>query len=291
MSDSPETRTGEIPGGELSEAVELSDGVSIPRVGLGVFQVPPAQTEEVVHLALGAGYRHIDTAAAYDNEDGVGRAVASSSLARDDVFVTTKLWNSNQGRDRPRQAVEASLGRLGLDFVDLYLIHWPVPGRDRYVETWEALLDLQRDGLSRAVGVCNFLPEHLDRVSHATGVMPPINQIEMHPQFRQDELRAYHREHGIVTEAWSPLAKARILDEPVLRAISEHHHRTAAQVVLRWHLQLGNVVIPKSITPARIEANLDLFGFELSESEMDEISSLDRGRRTGPDPAKFSFGA
>jgi 2,5-diketo-D-gluconate reductase A len=285
MSDLPETRTGEIP------AVELGDGVSIPRVGLGVFQVPPAQTEEVVHFALGAGYRHIDTAAAYDNEDGVGRALASSSLARDDVFVTTKLWNAEQGRDRPRQALETSLGRLGLDFVDLYLIHWPVPSNDRYVETWEALLDLQRDGLSRVVGVSNFLPEHLDRISHATGVMPPINQVELHPQLRQDELRAYHREHGIVTEAWSPLAKARILDEPVLRAVSERHDRTPAQVVLRWHLQLGNVVIPKSITPARIEANLDIFGFELSEAEVDEISSLDCGRRTGPDPAKFSFGA
>jgi diketogulonate reductase-like aldo/keto reductase len=285
MTDPSEIRTGEIP------AAGLGGGVSIPRVGLGVFQVPPAQTEEVVHVALGAGYRHIDTAAAYDNEDGVGRALASSSLPRDGVFVTTKLWNSEHGRDRPRQALEASLGRLGLDFVDLYLIHWPVPSHDRYVETWEALLDLQRDGLTRAAGVSNFLPEHLERVSHATGVMPPINQVEMHPQFRQDELCAYHRDHGIVTEAWSPLAKARILDEPILSAISERHGRTPAQVVLRWHLQLGNVVIPKSITPARIESNLDLFGFELSEAEMDQISSLDCGRRVGPDPATFSFGA
>lgn len=285
MTESPEAETSPIP------VAELGEEVSIPRVGLGVFQIAPVETEEVVRLALEAGYRHIDTAAAYDNEEGVGRALSSSSLDRDEVFVTTKLWNSQHGRERPKQALGASLERLGFDYVDLFLIHWPVPSRDRYVETWEALLDLQADGLARAVGVSNFLPEHLDRLKEATDVMPPINQVELHPHLRQDELRAYHREHGIVTEAWSPLAKARILDEPILQAIAERHGRTAAQVVLRWHLQLGNVVIPKSITPARIAANLDLFDFELSDDEVEEISSLDRDRRIGPDPETFSFGA
>jgi 2,5-diketo-D-gluconate reductase A len=276
---------------ELRAAMELRGGVSIPQVGLGVFQVAPMQTEEVVSVALKAGYRHIDTAAAYDNEEGVGRALSSSGLERGEVFLTTKLWNSQQGRDRAEPALRASLDRLRIDFVDLYLIHWPVPSHDRYVETWEALLDLQRGGLARAVGVSNFLPEHLERLSKATGIMPPINQVEVHPHLRQDELRAYHREHGIVTEAWSPLARGGVLDEPVLTAIAGRHRRTAAQVVLRWHLQLGNVVIPKSITPDRIKANLNVTTFRLSEVEMDEISSLDRGRRTGPDPATFSFGA
>ena len=285
MTESPEAETSPIP------VAELGEEVSIPRVGLGVFQVAPTETEEVVRFALEAGYRHIDTAAAYDNEEGVGRALSSSSLDRDEVFVTTKLWNSQHGRERPSPALEASLDRLGLDYVDLYLIHWPVPSHDRYVETWEALLDLQGAGLARAIGVSNFLPEHLDRLKEATDVMPPINQVELHPHFCQDELRAYHREHGIVTEAWSPLAKARILDEPILQAIAERRGRTAIQVVLRWHLQLGNVVIPKSVTPARIAANLDLFDFELSDGEVEEISSLDRGRRIGPDPETFSFGA
>lgn len=285
MTQSPEAETSPIP------VAELGEKVFIPRVGLGVFQVAPVETEEVVSLALAAGYRHIDTAAAYDNEEGVGRALSSSSLERDEVFVTTKLWNSQHGRDQARPALQASLDRLGLDYVDLFLIHWPVPSHDRYVETWEALLELRGDGLARAVGVSNFLPKHLDRLKEATDVMPPINQVELHPHLVQDELRAYHREHGIVTEAWSPLAKARILDEPILQGIAERHGRTAAQVVLRWHLQLGNVVIPKSITPARIAANLDLFDFELSDDEMEEISSLDRGRRTGPDPETFSFGA
>jgi 2,5-diketo-D-gluconate reductase A len=270
-------------------AVGLGADVTIPQLGFGVFQVPDDETEAAVAHAFEAGYRHVDTAAIYGNERAVGRAVAASGLARDEVFVTTKLWNNRQGADSAPQALAASLERLGLEYVDLYLIHWPAPAQDKYLETWEAFLELQQEGLTRAIGVSNFQPAHLERIIAATGVSPAINQIELHPWLQQEELRAYGAEHRIVTEAWSPLAQGGShLAEPALVAIAAAHGKTVAQVILRWHLQLGNVVIPKSATPARIRENADVFDFELSAADLDAIRGLDRGERTGFDPDTFS---
>jgi 2,5-diketo-D-gluconate reductase A len=266
-------------------AVDLGGDVTIPQLGFGVFQVPPGETEQAVALALEAGYRHIDTATIYRNEAGVGRALAASGLGRDEVFVTTKLWNDAQGR--APQAFEESLERLGLDHVDLYLIHWPAAGADRYVDAWKALLELQESGRTRAIGVSNFQVPHLRRIIDETGVSPSINQIELHPYLQQEELRAFGAEQQIVTEAWSPLAQGAVLGDPVVTAIAEAAGRTPAQVVLRWHIQLGNVVIPKSVTPQRIRENLALFDFELSAADLDALRGLDRGERTGPDPDVF----
>jgi len=269
--------------------VTLANGVTIPQVGFGVFKVPDDKTEAVVRTALDAGYRAIDTAAMYGNERGVGRAVASSGLPRDDVFVTTKLWNTDQGRNAALKAFDASMANLGLDVLDLYLVHWPAPSNDRYVETWLAFEQLLRDGRVRAIGVSNFQPVHLRRLFDETGVRPVINQIELHPWLVQDELRAFHAEHGIVTEAWSPIGRGgELLDEPTITDIAQQHDRTAAQVVLRWHLQLGHVVIPKSATPERIRTNLELFDFQLTDDEMAAISGLNKDRRLGPDPATFA---
>ncbi len=265
----------------------LRDGVEIPQIGFGVFQVPPAETAEVVGRALLAGYRHIDTAAIYRNEVGVGEAIRASGLDRSDVFVTTKCFNDDHGYEQATAALRASLDRLKMEQVDLYLIHWPVPSKDLYLETWRALIDLQAQGLARAIGVSNFEPSHLARIIEETGVTPVINQIELHPRFQQPVLRRTHAELGIVTEAWSPLAQGDVLEDPVITEIGEAHGRTAAQVVLRWHLQLGHVVIPKSVTQRRIEENLDLFGFQLSVGEMEAIGGLDVGQRRGPDPNVF----
>ena len=269
--------------------IALPDEVEIPQLGFGVFQVPPEETEAAVAGALAVGYRHIDTAAAYRNERGVGAAIAASGLPREEVFVTTKLWNSQQGHDAALEAIDKSLGRLGMDHVDLYLIHWPVPEQDRYVETWQAFEEIRAQGKARAVGVSNFRVEDLERLAEETATTPAVNQIELHPRFQQRELRAYHAEHGIATEAWSPLAQGAVLEEEAIVAIAEAHGKTAAQVVLRWHLQLDNVVIPKSVTPERIRANFDLFDFELSGEEMAAVEELDRGGRIGPDPATFAM--
>jgi 2,5-diketo-D-gluconate reductase A len=271
--------------------ITLNDGVAIPQLGFGVFQVPPEDTERAVAEALEAGYRHIDTAAAYQNEAGVGRAVAASGLARDDLFVTTKLWNSDQGHDQAIQAFAASAERLRLDTIDLYLIHWPVPMADRYVDSFRALAELQADGRIRSIGVSNFQEAHLRRVVDEVGVTPSVNQVELHPYLQQADLRAVHEELGIATEAWSPLAQGAVLDDPAITAIARAHDRMPAQVVLRWHLQLGNVVIPKSVTPARIRENFALADFELGADELDVIAGLDRGERTGPDPDVFAVGA
>jgi 2,5-diketo-D-gluconate reductase A len=269
-------------------SVDLGADVTIPQLGFGVFQIPDDETERVVLEALEIGYRHIDTAAVYRNEAGVGRAVAASGLARDEVFVTTKLWNNAQGRENAPRALADSLGRLGLDHVDLYLIHWPVPARDLYLETWEALLELQQEGLARAVGVSNFQVPHLERIIEATGVSPAINQIELHPWLQQAPLRAFGAEQRITTEAWSPLAQGGArLEDPVLTAIAEAYGKTVAQVILRWQLQLGNVVIPKSATPARIRQNAELFDFALGVADMDAIAGLDAGDRIGFDPDTF----
>lgn len=267
----------------------LNNGVQIPQLGFGVFQVPPEEAERVVSVALEAGYRSIDTAAAYRNEEGVGRAIAASGLPRGEIFVTTKVWNSDHGYGEALRAFDRSARRLGLDTVDLYLIHWPVPIVDRYAETWRALEKLAADGRVRAIGVSNFKPEHLRRLLAETGTVPAVNQVELHPHLPQTELRALHAEHGIATEAWSPLAQGQVLPDPTVTRLAERHGVTPAQVVLRWHLQLGNIVIPKSATPERIRENFDVFGFELSANDLAAIAELETGQRIGPDPAEFNL--
>jgi diketogulonate reductase-like aldo/keto reductase len=268
--------------------ITLNNGVAMPQLGFGVFQVPDAEATDAVTTALRAGYRSIDTAALYRNESGVGRAIAQSGLRRDELFVTSKVWNSDQGYDSTLRAYDASLSRLGLDFLDLYLIHWPTPKRGRYPETWRALEKLLGDGRVRAIGVSNFRPAHLQRLFDEFDVVPAVNQVELHPRLQQPELREFDAAHGIATEAWAPLAQSVVLDDPVLSAIAQRLGVTTAQVVLRWHLQIGNVVIPKSVTPARIVANIDLFGFELSDEDMKQIADLDRGRRIGADPEQVN---
>ncbi len=267
--------------------IRLSGEVDIPQLGFGVFQVPPKDTAEVATRALLAGYRHIDTAAAYGNEAGVGQAVHAAGLDRGDVFITTKCFNDDQGYQQARRAFKASLQQLELDYLDMYLIHWPVPAHDRYVETWKTFIELQSEGLVRAIGVSNFQPAHLERLIAETGVTPAVNQVELHPHFQQAGLRREHADLGIVTEAWSPLAQGKVLDDPAITEIAEAHGKTPGQVVIRWHLQLANVVIPKSVTPERIEQNFDVFDFSLSESAMAAIEALDAGQRTGPDPDTF----
>ena len=267
--------------------LDLPDGESIPQLGFGVFQVPPEETAEVVLHALETGYRSIDTAAAYENERGVGEALERSGLPREELFITTKLWNDRQGRDSARRAFEQSLERLGLECVDLYLIHWPAPRQNRYLESWETLCELKAEGLARSIGVSNFLPEHLEPLIDATGTAPALNQVELHPLLQQRELRAYHAAKGMLTEAWSPLGRGQLVGDETISRIADAVDRTPAQVILRWHIQLGNVVIPKSVTPERIEENFGLFDFELSADQLHQIETLDRGERTGPDPATF----
>lgn len=267
--------------------VTLASGVVIPQVGFGVFRVDDEDAARVVTDALATGYRSIDTAAVYGNEAGVGAAVAASDLPREELFITSKVWNDAQGRTETRQALEQSLERLGLDHLDLYLIHWPVPSKDRYVETWEVLQELRAEGLTRAVGVSNFQVHHLERVIDEVGVVPDLNQIELHPELPQAELRAFHAERGIATEAWSPLAAGQLVEHPTLAAIGERHGCTPAQVMLRWHLQLGNVIIPKSSNPTRMAENLGLFDFALERDEVAQIEALATGRRIGPDPDVF----
>lgn len=268
--------------------IVLNNRVRVPQLGLGVWRVSDADATDVVGTALRTGYRRIDTAAGYDNEAGVGRAVAQSGLSRDQVFVTTKLANGDHGYDRALRAFDASLSRLGFDYVDLYLIHWPQPRLNRYVETWRALQKIYADGRARAIGVSNFQIPHLRRLFDESGVVPAVNQIELHPYLVQAELRAFHAEHGIATEAWSPLAKGgAMLRDPVIATIAEKYARTPAQVVLRWHVQLGNLVIPKSSRPERIAENIDVLGFELDDDDVRAISDLDIRQRVGPHPDTF----
>jgi 2,5-diketo-D-gluconate reductase A len=267
--------------------VALGENERIPQLGYGVFQVPPRETEQVVAEALSVGYRHIDTAAAYGNEAGVGLALRTSGIDRDELFVTTKCWNEDQGYEQAKRACRASLERLELNHLDLYLIHWPVPAHDRYVETWRAFIELQQEGLVRSIGVSNFQPEHLERVIAETGVTPAINQVELHPYFQQVGLRREDARLGIVTEDYSPLGQGLELEDPVIVAIAREHGKSPAQTVIRWHLQLGDVVIPKSVTPARIAENFDVFDFELSDEQMQAIDALDAGTRIGGDPDTF----
>jgi 2,5-diketo-D-gluconate reductase A len=270
-----------------SPVLTLHDGVEMPQLGFGVFQIAPEETQERVEEALTVGYRHVDTAAAYRNEAGVGAAIAASGVGREDVFVTTKLWNSEQGYDSTLRAFEKSIERLGTGHVDLYLIHWPLPSRDRFLDTWRAFERIKEEGGTRSIGVSNFRVEDLERLEQEAEQRPTVNQVELHPRLQQAELRTWHEEHDILTEAWSPLAQGGLLEEETIETIAAHHERTPAQVILRWHLQLGNVVIPKSATPERIRENFELFDFALSEDDMAAIERLDGGERTGPDPGTF----
>ncbi|MFJ3822004.1 aldo/keto reductase [Streptomyces nodosus] len=266
----------------------LNNGVEMPQLGFGVWQVPDAEAERAVATALEAGYRSIDTAAIYGNEEGVGRAVSASGIARQDLFITTKLWNSDQGYDSTMRAFDASLEKLGLEYVDLYLIHWPVPSQGDFVETYQAFEKIYADGRAKAIGVSNFLPEHLETLIAQTSVIPAVNQIELHPHLQQLAAREYHAEQGIATEAWSPLGQGKgLLEVPAIVAIGQKHNRTPAQIVLRWHIQLGTIVIPKSVTPSRIKENIEVFDFSLDTEDMAAISALNEDRRIGPDPATF----
>jgi 2,5-diketo-D-gluconate reductase A len=270
-------------------AIRLNDGRSIPQLGLGVFQVPARETARVVAHALAIGYRHIDTAQMYGNEGGVGEAVAASGLPREAVFVTTKLSNGNHRPDDARRSFERSLDTLGLDHVDLFLIHWPRPRQDTdgYVVAWRVLEELARDGRARSIGVSNFEIEHLERLAAETDVVPAVNQIELHPYFQNRAVAGWGERHGVVTEAWAPIARGAVLDDPVVTDLAAAHGRTPAQVVLRWHLQRGFVVFPKSSDAARLRENFDLFDFELSPDETARLDALDRGEagRTGPHPS------
>ena len=273
--------------------ITLNDGVQIPQLGFGVFQVPPAETEEAVTRALEVGYRHIDTAEMYQNEAGVGRAVAASGLARDEVFVTSKLNNGFHRPDDARRAFDGTLAALGMDHVDLFLVHWPLPTLydGDFVSTWRTLEEFAADGRTRSIGVSNFQPAHLDRLAAETGTVPSVNQVEAHPYFTNDEVRAYGAEHGIVTEAWSPIAQGAVLDDETIVKIAERLGRTPAQVTLRWHLQRGDVVFPKSTSPERMAENFALFDFELDDADVRAITALDKGEsgRTGPNPDRFDY--
>lgn len=267
----------------------LNDGHTAPQLGFGVFQIPDDETAKAVETALRAGYRSIDTAAIYGNERGVRQGIERSGVAREDIFLTTKLWNAEQGYDSTLRAFDESMKKLGGDYVDMYLIHWPTPKRDRYIDTWKAFRQLREDGRVRSIGVSNFQPAHLERLISESGVVPVVNQIELHPDFAQRELVAYHARHGIVTESWSPLGQGGdLLKNPTLVRIAERLGTSVAQVVLRWHVQSGFMVIPKSATPERIAANIDVFDIELSSDDMRAIGELDAGHRMGPHPDELN---
>ena len=272
-----------------SPTVTLNNGVEIPQLGFGVFKVKPTETVSAVTTALRVGYRHIDTAEMYGNEKEVGLAITASGLDRDDVFVTSKLNNNHHPYSDALAAFDRTLSDLGLEYVDLFLIHWPLPAVGDFVETWRALESVYRDDRARAIGVSNFHADHLRRLLDETELVPAVNQIEAHPYLTQEPLRAFNASHGIKNEAWSPLARGRVLDDPTIKDVVDRTGRTAAQVVLRWHIQLGNIVFPKSVRLDRIEENFNIFDFELSGEDMAAISKLDRGERTGPDPDTFNY--
>lgn len=270
--------------------ITLNDGQKIPQVGLGVWQTPNSEATPAVKAALDAGYRHVDTAAIYENEEGVGAGLQQSGLSRGDIYLTTKLWNTEQGYNSTLNAFEASLKRLGTDYVDLYLIHWPSPHRGLFVDTWKALVRLKEEGRAKSIGVSNFYPEHLEKIIAETGVVPVINQIELHPDFQQKTNRAFHDKHKIITQSWSPLGQGKLLGNAVIAEIAEKLGRTPAQVIIRWHIENGLVVIPKSVTPSRIKENFQVFDFTLSPDDLAALNALDdQNARIGPDPLTASF--
>lgn len=269
--------------------VTLNNGVQVPQLGYGVFQVPPDETKDAVLTAFEVGYRHIDTAQGYGNEQGVGDALAASGLPRDEVFVTSKLNNSNLTPEDAMASFELTLEALGSDYVDLFLIHWPLPTVSDFVARWRTLEEIYRSGRARAIGVSNFQPHHLRKLHAESTITPAVNQVEIHPYLTNDEIRAFDAEHGIATEAWSPIAKGKVLEDPVLVRIAGQLGKTPAQVTLRWHVQRGDIVFPKSVTRERVEENFAIFDFELSATDMADITALDRGERTGPDPDTFAF--
>jgi len=270
--------------------ITLNNGVEIPQLGFGVYQVPPAETKDAVLTAFEVGYRHIDTAQMYRNEQGVGEALAASGLARDDVFITSKLNNGYHAHDDALQAFDRTLEKLGIEQIDLFLIHWPLPDIDvDFVETWTALEEIYGSGRARSIGVSNFMAHHLRRLVQETDVVPAVNQIEGHPYLQQEDVRQASAELGVAVEAWSPIAQGQVLDDPAITAVATEVGRTPAQVVLRWHLQRGDIVFPKSVTRARVEENFALFDFELDETQMGQITALERGHRTGPDPDTFNW--
>ncbi|ALE81800.1 aldo/keto reductase [Pseudonocardia sp. HH130629-09] len=268
--------------------IKLNDGRQIPQLGFGVFQIEPGDTADKVKAALDLGYRHIDTAQTYGNEEGVGKAVADSGIPRDELWITTKLNNDGHSREAAVRKLDESLTKLGLDHVDLYLIHWPQPKQDRYVETWQGLEDAQKAGKALSIGVSNFQTDHLDRLAKETSTVPAVNQIEFHPRLVQRELREYLQQHDIALEAWSPIGQGKgLLEAPELTEIAERVGKSAAQVVLRWHIQLGNIVFPKSNNPERIKENFEIFDFALSEDDIAAVEKLHTGERIGPDPDDF----
>jgi 2,5-diketo-D-gluconate reductase A len=269
--------------------IRLNNGVEIPQLGFGVFQIKPEETAQAVRRALEVGYRHIDTAEMYGNEKEVGRAVRESGVPREEVFVTSKLNNGFHAPDDALKAFDRSLDDLGFDYLDLFLVHWPLPKVGDFVETWRAMEEIYNSGRARAVGVSNFQPHHLRRLMESTTVVPAVNQIEVHPYLTQDSVRAFDAEHGIATEAWSPIAQGKVLDDPVIARIAGNHDRTPAQVTLRWHVQRGDIVFPKSVTASRVEENFAIFDFELTADEMTDITLLNRDERTGPDPDTFNY--
>jgi 2,5-diketo-D-gluconate reductase A len=268
--------------------ITLNNGVAIPQLGFGVFQIPPEQTREATLTALEAGYRHIDTAEMYGNEKEVGQAVRDFDADRDEIFVTSKLNNGYHAYDDALAAFDTTLADLGFDHLDLFLIHWPMPDVGDFVETWRAMEEIHRSGRCRAIGVSNFQPHHLQRLFDETDTVPAVNQIEVHPYFAQNDVRAFNAEHGVATEAWSPIAQGEVLDDDTLTRIGQRHGKSAAQVALRWHIQRDDIIFPKSVTPRRVEENIAIFDFELSDEEMSQIGTLDRGERTGPHPDHFN---
>lgn len=270
--------------------IALNDGTRIPQVGLGVWQTPNDEAAPAVKAALSAGYRHVDTAAVYENEEGVGEGIRQSGIDRSEIYLTTKLWNTEQGYDQTLKAFDASLKRLGTDYVDLYLIHWPSAHRGLFVDTWKAFVKLKEEGRAKSIGVSNFYPEHIEKIIAETGVTPVINQIELHPDFQQREARAFHEKHGIATQSWSPLGQGKLLGHSAIADIAAKLGRTPAQVIIRWHIDNGLVVIPKSVTPSRISENFKVFDFKLSAEDLDTLNGLDdAGARIGPDPKTATF--
>ncbi|WP_182417628.1 aldo/keto reductase [Bartonella sp. HY038] len=268
--------------------IRLNDKNSIPQLGFGVWKIDDKDTDQAVINAINTGYRHIDTAKIYHNEEGVGRGIGNSGVNRGDVFIATKIWNDAQGYDATLRAFDESLQRLNMDYIDLYLIHWPMPSKDLFVDTWKALIQLKKEKRVKSIGVCNFRISDLERLIQDTGVVPSVNQIELHPEFQQNDLRIFHEKNNIVTEAWAPLARGSLLDNPILIDIAKNHNRTVAQVILRWHIEIGNVIIPKSISPQRMAENFNIFDFSLTKGDHERIVSLDGADgRTGPDPDTF----